>query len=861
MKNKLFFSFISFLLIFPSIATYANEPDSAYIFAYGTNKNDGRNGLHFAWSINAEDWHPIGPEHSYLRCDYGRWGSQKRMLNPVLFQDKNGLWHCLWSVNEDDGVFAYTSSNNLIDWKPQSYPHITAHGNCRAIEIGYDSFNEYYFISWVNTKKDEDRIYAVTTTDFREYSSPQSVPEAARSNQRSIVEILGEEQVGTIHKVDWTVIDGLIKSKQLSDYKQTLYNERMADDPIRFANLKPVEATIDLFPEKSKTISDMLIGIFFEDINYAADGGIYAELVQNRGFEYSRADRREWNSQTAWSLNGENAAFTIDTIKPLHENNKYYAVLDIQKPGAGLINEGFDGIPLKKGEKYDFSVFVRNLEGKNKALQIRLIGKNGEIYGEASIKNISSDWKKQSAIIIAKETVADARLEIVPQTEGKMALDMISLFPQKTFKNRKNGLREDLAQTLADLKPRFVRFPGGCVAHGDGLQNMYRWKNTVGPLEARKPQPNLWGYHQSMGLGYYEYFQYCEDIGAEPLPVLPAGVPCQNSGTGGHGQQCGIPMSEMPDYIQEVFDLIEWANGDPKTNRWAKMRADAGHPKPFNLKYLGIGNEDLISDVFEERYVMICNAIKEKYPEIIVIGTVGPFYEGSDYTEGWRIATEIGLPMVDEHYYNPPGWYIYNQDYYDRYDRGKSKVYLGEYASHLPGRPNNIETALTEALHLANVERNGDIVALTSYAPLLAKEKHTQWNPDLIYFNNTEVKPTVGYYVQKLYGQNSGDEYLPGSIKLSNNYDKVKNRIACSVVRDSKTNEVIIKLINLLPVEVNTKLDTDELNSIGNEVRKIVLSGKPDDKTAQPIESKISLQEMKELSLPAYSFTVLRIKN
>ena len=439
---------------------------------------------------------------------------------------------------------------------------------------------------------------------------------------------------------------------------------------------------------------------------------------------------------------------------------------------------------------------------------------------------------------------------------------MISLFPQKTFKGRKNGLRADLAQTLADLHPRFMRFPGGCVAHGNGIDNIYRWKNSVGPLESRKPMKNLWGYHQTMGLGYYEYFLFCEDIGAEPLPVLAAGVPCQNSAcipgkllSG--GQQGGIPMEEMDEYVQDILDLIEYANGDPKKNKWAKMRAEAGHPEPFNLKYIGIGNEDLITDAFEERFAMIYEAVKKNYPEITVIGTVGPFYEGTDYEEGWDLAARLNLPMVDEHYYNTPGWFINNQDYYDRYDRSKSKVYLGEYAAHLPGRPNNIETALAEALYLASVERNGDIVSMTSYAPLLAKEGHTQWNPDLIYFNNKEVKPTVGYYTQLLYGQNSGDTYLPSERKVDSPRADVRKRIASSVVRDSRTGDVIIKLVNLLPVPVKTTVNCPDID--GQQAVLKVLSGEPADRQAKPVQGTLTVSERFDYEMPAYSLSVVRI--
>jgi len=830
MKNLLLTILYLFLILTAVPGLHAevrntnDAPPFGYIFAYATDKNHNHNGLHFAWSIDKKNWYSIGSEYSFLRSDFGRWGSQKRMLSPYLIQ-VSGKWHCLFRVDEELGILAEAISTDLINWQPQEY---------------------HYPV------KDSEKVMP------EDLLPKTAIPELTH------ITIDGQEQTGSLHQVHWSVIENLIAATQMADYKNHLYSETTAQDAIRFAGLNPVEATLTLQPEASKPISDMLIGIFFEDINYAADGGIYAELMQNRGFEYSLSDKEghdpSWNNFKAWSLKGENSKFLIDTVSPIHLNNKHYAVFEIGTPEASLTNEGFDGIPIKQGDKYEFSLFARVQNGKGGKLIIRLVDKKGDICGETTLHISGNTWKKKQTVITSLRTVDEASLEIMPAFSGVLHLDMISLFPQKTFKGRKNGLRADLAQTLADMKPRFVRFPGGCVAHGDGLGNMYRWKNTIGPLEARVPQRNLWGYHQTAGLGYYEYFQFCEDIGAEPLPVLPAGVPCQNSGTGGHGQQCGIPMEHMGEYIQEVLDLIEWANGDAKTTYWGKKRAEAGHPKPFNLKYLGIGNEDLISNVFEERYTMICNAIREKYPDIVVIGTVGPFYEGSDYKEGWRIATEIGLPMVDEHYYNPPGWYIHNQDFYDRYDRNKSKVYLGEYAAHLPGRPNNIETALSEALHLINIERNGDVVSLTSYAPLLAKEGHTQWNPDLIYFNNTEVKPTVGYYVQQLYGQNAGDEYIPGLLTLSEWRDDIRRRVASSVVRDSRTGDYIIKLVNLLPVTVKTNMDISSLQISSQDAILSVLSGRPDDKSAKPVTSTVQLSNVSTLELPAYSFTVIRFR-
>ena len=570
------------------------------------------------------------------------------------------------------------------------------------------------------------------------------------------------------------------------------------------------------------------------------------------------------------------AAVTIATADPIHPNNPHYAVLEA-RPGVALQNDGFDGISLKKGEKYDFSLFARVAPGsKGGKVVVCLLDQTGREIARSSVNVSSKEWKKQQTVLTANADVRAAVLSLQPQTVGTLHLDMVSLFPQNTFKGHKNGLRADLAQTLADLHPRFVRFPGGCVAHGDGIDNIYDWKGSIGPLEARKPLRNLWGYHQTRGLGYFEYFRFCEDIGAEPLPVLAAGVPCQNSGTHSHyadncpqganaelmryGQQGGIPMEDMPAYIQDVLDLIEYANGDARRTVWGRKRAEAGHPKPFNLKYIGIGNEDMITEVFEERFAMIYKAVREKHPEITVVGTVGPFYEGTDYAEGWRLATELGVPMVDEHYYVDPGWMIHNQDYYDRYDRTKSKVYLGEYAAHLPGRPNNIETALAEALYLTSVERNADVVEMTSYAPLLAKEGHTQWNPDLIYFNNTEVKPTVGYYTQQMYGQNAGTHYITSHVALSNGQEAVRKRIGVSVVKDEATGDHIVKLVNLLPVEVSSTVKLKDIDLQNPSAVKTLLTGDPKDKQARSVTSAFDIGDAEfPYVLPAYSFTVIRI--
>ena len=817
MKHLLLLFSVLLLSLQPAAFAAMHEttatPDSVSLFAYATRGDDGRSGLRFAWSMDGKHWFEIGQNYGYLRCDYGRWGSQKKMLDPNLKQLPGGEWLCIWKLNDHDG-YGQARSKDLIYWEAQQYPR--------------------------------------TTSDFE--------------GTRVKAKIAGHEETGTVSQVPWSVVDGLTRTYERNQYRNSLYGERPVQDKERFAGLKPIKATVTAQPEETKEISDLLMGIFFEDINYSADGGLYAELIQNRDFEYDPSDRegdKNWNSTHSWKLEGENATFTVSTSDPIHPNNPHYAVLKTNQPGAALTNTGFDGIALKAGEKYDFSLFARIPEGsKSGKLLVRLVDADGTVQGETTVTVSSRSWKTYKAVLTAKAS-ADTRLELRPQSAGEIELDMISLFPQNTFKGRKNGLRPDLAQTLADMHPRFVRFPGGCVAHGDGLKNIYQWKNTIGPLEARKPARNLWGYHQSMGLGYYEYFQFCEDIGAEPLPVLAAGVPCQNSACHGDlrgGQQGGIPMSEMGAYIQDILDLIEWANGDARKTKWGKIRAESGHPKPFNLKYIGIGNEDLITDVFEERFTMIYLAIKEKYPEMIVVGTVGPFNEGTDYVEGWKLADKLGVPMVDEHYYQSPGWFLHNQDFYDKYDRSKkTKVYLGEYATHISGRRANMETALTEALYLAALERNGDVVHMTSYAPLLAKDGRTQWNPDLIYFNNREVRPTTGYYVQKLYGQHAGDHYIPSQVNLDNQDSRVKLRVGSSIVRDSKTGDVIVKLVNLLPVSIETDVRLPGMDGIQSSATRTVLAGAPE-ATPLPVTDTIEAGTSFKQELPAYSFTVIRLK-
>jgi len=800
-----------------------SEPDSAYFFAYAKEKSAGREGLLYAWSLDGKKWNPIGTDLTFVKSDYGRWGSEKRMINPILFPRDGGGWACAWQLSpEINGAYAQTFTTDFFNWGRQDY---------------YVKLNDL----------------------------DKSIVSFVKNNllNRENISINGESLLGTKLKVSWPVIKELIKHYDLALLKQKQWSERSVDDEARFPGLKPLDVKLTPNIGQSKSISDMLVGVFFEDINYAADGGLYAEMIQNRDFEYKLSDKQghdnNWNQKTAWSIVGP-GQFQIDSIHPIHPNNKYYARLK----GEGILrNIGYDGIPLNKGEGYDLSFFGRNAMGKGRRLKIRISTKDGKILDEKSLTIDSKNWKKYQLVFKSNGNCKDAVLEFAFTDLQQLDLDLISLFPQHTFKGRKNGLRKDLAEAIVALNPRFVRFPGGCLAHGDGIENIYHWSNTVGPLESRVPQRNMWGYHQTVGLGYYEYFQFCEDIGAYAVPVVAAGVPCQNSGAHGHplgGQQCGIPMEDMDDYIQEVLNLIEWANGD-KNSTWGKVRAAAGHPEPFHLKYIGVGNEDLISNVFEERFTMIYNAIRAKYPEIQVIGTAGPFFEGTDYVEGWKIANKLKVPIMDEHYYQTPGWFIHNQDFYDKYDRSKSQVYLGEYAAHIQGRASTLEVALAEAAYLTALERNGDVVKMASYAPLLAKDGYTQWRPDLIYFSNTDVNLTPSYYVQQLFGRNNGTEYIPVEAVYSNVAVEVQKRVAFSIVKDPKDQSLIVKLVNILPVAINIELELDQLNLKSDTALVSQLTGKLESTTVKPEEKTMAVEKLKKQQLPPYSLTIIRIQS
>jgi alpha-N-arabinofuranosidase len=640
-------------------------------------------------------------------------------------------------------------------------------------------------------------------------------------------------------------------------------------------------------PAGGKAISDELIGIFFEDISSSADGGLNAELLQNGSFEFNPSERDGWGPGTAWkSIRPGHSLGYLETRMTggIHPNNPTYMRLHTERAkefydykgwkGFGLQNDGFDGISVKAGAKYNFSAFFR---AGRKASQVRIAlvqsqgwGRDAELLADTLITVDASSWKKYEVTLTPTKEAKNAALQVLSLTVGELDVDQLSLIPQDTYKG--HGLRKDLVQVLADLKPKFMRFPGGCVVHGggDGFWNTYRWKTTIGPRETRRPLKNTWGYHQSMGLGYFEYFQLCEDLGMAPLPILPCGVSCQgtNGGWGMRGQaQEVVPMSEMDEWAQDALDLIEWANGDPATSKWAKMRADAGHPKPFGLKYLGLGNEERISPEFAERFKYIYNKVTKAHPEIVIVGTAGPgSHPGNgDLKNGWELAEELGMPIIDEHYYEPNNYFL-NKRQYDSYPRDrKTKVYLGEYAS----KDKKLIDALAEGLYLLHVERNADIVTMTSYAPLFARKNATNWNPDLIYFDNERPFLTCSYYVQQMFGQSSGQYYYGDCVTFEGdaagiNQPQENVHYGQSVVLNVKTHRLFVKICNAGAEAKKADINLSRFKSLKKKATITTIAGNANDENnfeQQPIAPKVeSFKASKKFSLDMAPYSMKMIE-
>lgn len=635
------------------------------------------------------------------------------------------------------------------------------------------------------------------------------------------------------------------------------------------------KSTLAVDVSKSVTkIQPTMYGIFFEDINFAADGGLYAELIKNRGFEFEEP-MMGWLQPNSdrHTLNLKSGISTIIKTSGNSANRNFNRVLVNDPEGYVLINEGFRGMGILAGARYNLTLMAAKEEGDISKIKFQFINATGKVLGETSVAPAGAGWKSYSAVLEAKETEAKARLKITFEGKGTIDLDMISLFPEDTWNKRKNGLRKDIVQLLYDLQPGFLRFPGGCIVEGRTLAKRYQWKKTVGPVEERQILVNRWNtefnhrltpdYFQSFGLGFFEYFQLAEDIGAEPLPILGCGMACQfNTGE-------LVPMDELGPYVQDALDLIEFANG-PVDAPWGKVRSDMGHPKPFNMKFIGVGNEQWGPE-YIKRYKVFEKAIKEKYPEITIISGAGPFPDGEHFEYGMEELVKLNAEIIDEHYYRPPSWFRENSTRYDHYDRNGPKIFAGEYAAQSvaiasPDNKNNWECALSEAAFMTGLERNAEVVVMTSYAPLMAHEEGWQWTPDMIWFNNLKSYGTANYYVQKLYSTNRGTDLL--SITKDGKAVTGQNDLFASAVKDEENGMLMLKLINTAASvqEVVINVTGGKINPEGKAL--VLKSDHLHDVNSFDTPMKISPGEksvtakknMVSVSLDPNSFTVLRFE-
>jgi alpha-N-arabinofuranosidase len=617
-------------------------------------------------------------------------------------------------------------------------------------------------------------------------------------------------------------------------------------------------------------------GIFFEDINFGADGGLYAELVKNRSFEFD-VPLMGWREEKSdrFSINSQSGAAMIVNQGHEQPNNPRFARITVNADNAyAMINEGFHGMGIKKDLKYNFSVLSRVQEG-NVSIVVELVDDQQKVIGSSTLRPDNKEWKKYLSEITPATTSPKTRLRLSFRGTGVVDIDMVSLFPTDTWKNRPEGLRADLVQLLYDLKPGFLRFPGGCIVEGRDLSQRYQWKKTVGDIEDRQLLINRWNtefkhrpapdYYQSFGLGFYEYFLLSEDLGAEPLPILSCGIACQ------FNTAEVVPMDQIDPYIQDALDLIEFANG-PVTSKWGKLRADMGHADPFNMKFIGVGNEQW-GPQYIERYKVFEKAIKAKYPSMKIVSGSGPFPEGELFDYAWEELKELNAEIVDEHYYKNPGWFLENATRYDKYDRKGPKIFAGEYAAQSvaiasPDNKNNWECALSEAAFMTGLERNADVVHLTSYAPLMAHAEKWQWTPDLIWFDNLSAYGTPNYYVQKLFSNNKGTNVIP-VLSGKENVTGQKSLYA-SAVWDKNTKEIIVKLVNASNNIHDTEITLEGSGKLASAGTVTVLTSenKGDVNTLNspqniaPKEERLAVKGKKlTLSLAPQSLTVVKVKS
>lgn len=613
-------------------------------------------------------------------------------------------------------------------------------------------------------------------------------------------------------------------------------------------------------------------GIFFEDINYGADGGLYAEKIKNRSFEFPQS-LMGWNTFGDVELRKDNPAF---------DKNPNY--IRLSNPGhrerrTGLENEGFFGVSVDKDAEYRFKVTARTVNGSTgEKFRVQLINESNDVVNSEEINVTSNDWKPYEVVIKAGQTIARGKLRIQFIGRGAVDMDHLSLFPVDTWKGRENGMRKDLAQALNDLHPGVFRFPGGCIVEGTDLASRYEWKNSIGPIENRPLNQNRWNYtfedrnsadyFQTYGLGFYEYFLLSEDFGAEPLPILSCGLACQFQTNNESGR---VPLKELQPYIDDALDLIEFANGD-KTTKWGAIRASMGHEAPFNLKYIGIGNEQWDS-VYPERLALFVQQIRAKYPKIQIIGSSGPDSEGKQFDYLWPEMKRLKVDLVDEHYYRNPKWFLSHADRYDKYDRKGPKVFAGEYACHVKGedkdKANSWEAALCEAAFLTGIERNADVVPMATYAPLFAHVDGWQWRPDLIWFDNLRSVRSVNWYVQQLYGIYKGSNVV--SVTENNKPLIGQNNLYASAVWDEKAKEYIVKVAN-----TGDSIQQLEITLTGLKKKEILTGGKViwmhNDKLTQentldnpkavlPKESDLTTEgNQVKIEIGAKTFAIYRIK-
>jgi alpha-N-arabinofuranosidase len=634
-------------------------------------------------------------------------------------------------------------------------------------------------------------------------------------------------------------------------------------------------STLDISYDKPVTeIQPTMWGIFFEDINFAADGGIYAELVKNRSFEFM-LPMMAWKEHESdkFSLNMKSGSVMI--ISRQDDSNPRFARVSVNVPtGYGMTNEGFRGMGIKNNMQYNFSILASRPEGSQVTLRVELVDAKGNVIGKTAVAPSAAEWKEYNTTFVASATEQKASLNIWFEGTGSLDIDMVSLFPNDTWKQRPNGLRADLVQLLADMKPGFLRFPGGCIVEGRELATRYQWKKTVGPVEERKMIVNRWNtefahkpapdYFQSFGLGFFEYFQLSEDIGAEPLPILSCGLACQ------FNTAEVVPLDELDPYVQDALDLIEFANGDVST-AWGKLRSDMGHPQPFNMKFIGIGNEQW-GPQYIERYKVFEKAVKAKYPSIILVSGAGPFPEGEMFEFATEELKKLNAEVVDEHYYRDPQWFRKNVTRYDRYDRKGPKIFAGEYAAQSvaiasPDNKNNLECALSEAAFMTGLERNADIVHLSSYAPLFAHAEGWQWTPDLIWFDNLRSYGTPNYYVQKLFSTNKGTHVL--DIRSGGELVAGQRDVFASAAWEESSKEIIVKIVNTSAQAQTVNLNFNGKKKVATSGKSFVLSGTQGDLInsldnptgISPKEGSFKVNGKKStVALPALSMTVVRIK-